>query len=111
MVEVEAQLIRSDVGALLAGAFADDVFQGAMQQMRRGMVPRDGFAALRERLAALGERMPGKLVLVHGDTHVYHDDEPIAGVHRLEVWGSPIVSWMRGQFQGTELGFSAPHYR
>ena len=74
-------------------------------------LPRDGFVALRERLAALGSRMPGKVVLVHGDTHVYHDDEPLAGVHRLEVWGSPIVSWVRGELEGTDVRFSAPHYR
>jgi len=74
-------------------------------------LPRDGFSGLRERLATLGERMPGKVVLVHGDTHVYHDDEPIPGVHRLEVWGSPIVSWVRGQLDAGELRFSAPHYR
>lgn len=74
-------------------------------------VPRDGFVTLRERLAALGSRMPGKVVLVHGDTHVYHDDEPLAGMHRLEVWGSPIVSWIRGELDAGELRFSAPHYR
>ena len=74
-------------------------------------LPRDGFVALRERLAALGERMPGKVVLVHGDTHLYHDDEPLAGVHRLEVWGSPMVSWIRGDLEAGELRFSAPHYR
>ena len=75
-------------------------------------LPRDGFAALRERLAALGERMPGKVVLVHGDTHFYQDDEPLPGVHRLQVWGSPIVSWMRGQLEADgEVRFSAPHYR
>jgi len=74
-------------------------------------LPRDGFVALRERLAALGERMPGKVVLVHGDTHLYHDDEPLAGVHRLEVWGSPFVSWIRGELEAGEVRFSAPHYR
>jgi hypothetical protein len=58
-------------------------------------VPRDGFASLREKLAVLGERQGGKVILIHGDTHVYRDDEPIPGVRRIEVWGSPFVSWLR----------------
>jgi len=61
--------------------------------------PRDGFAALRARLAELGARMPGRVVLIHGDTHLYRDDEPLPGMRRIEVWGSPVVSWIR-------LGFS-----
>jgi hypothetical protein len=51
------------------------------------------------------------VLLVHGDTHTYHDDEPLAGLRRLEVWGSPIVSWIRGQVDAGELRFSAPRYR
>ena len=74
-------------------------------------VPRDGFVALRERLTALGERMPGKVVLVHGDTHFYQDDEPLPGVHRLQVWGSPIVSWVKAEMNAGELGFGLPHTR
>jgi hypothetical protein len=58
-------------------------------------VPRDGFASLREKLAVLGERQGGKVILIHGDTHVYRDDEPIPGVRRIEVWGSPFVSWLK----------------
>src|SRR5437763_1828286 len=69
------------------------------------------FARLRERLARLGNRMPERVVLVHGDSHFYHDDEPIPGVRRLEVWGSPIVSWVRGGVEAGELAFSAPRYR
>ena len=61
--------------------------------------PRDGFASLRERLEALGRRSPGQVVLIHGDTHLYRDDEPLPGMRRIEVWGSPVVSWIR-------LGFS-----
>jgi hypothetical protein len=58
-------------------------------------VPRDGFAVLRERLRLLGERFPGKVTLIHGDTHVYRDDEPLPGLRRIEVWGSPVVAWTR----------------
>jgi hypothetical protein len=57
--------------------------------------PRDGFAELRERLARLAAASPGKVVLIHGDTHLYRDDEPLPGLRRIEVWGSPIVSWLR----------------
>ena len=39
VVEVEAQLIRADVRALLAGAFAEHVLERAMQQMGRRVVP------------------------------------------------------------------------
>lgn len=60
-------------------------------------VPRLGYASFLERLRQLGARMPGRVVLVHGDTHIYRDDEPLPGLRRVEVWGSPWVSWLRGQ--------------
>lgn len=75
------------------------------------LLPHDGFAELRERLARLGERMPEKVFLVHGDSHIYHDDEPIPGVRRLEVWGSPFVSWIRAQLDAGELRFGFPRFR
>ena len=55
----------------------------------------DGFAALRDRLARLVRAHPGKILLVHGDTHRYRDDEPLAGLRRVEVPGSPFVGWLR----------------
>ena len=57
--------------------------------------PRDGFVSLRQELEQLGRRMPGRVLLIHGDTHLYRDDEPLPGVRRIEVWGSPVVSWLR----------------
>jgi hypothetical protein len=57
--------------------------------------PRDGFEPLRERLRELGARYPRRVVLIHGDTHLYRDDEPLPGVRRIEVWGSPFVDWTR----------------
>ena len=75
------------------------------------VLPRDGYAELRNTLAALGERRPGKVFLVHGDTHTYHDDEPLPDMRRLEVWGSPLVSWVRGEIAAGELRFGAPRYR
>jgi predicted phosphodiesterase len=59
-------------------------------------LPRDGYAPLRERLRVLGARQ--KTILIHGDTHVYRDDEPLPGVRRIEVWGSPFVGWLRLAF-------------
>ena len=55
--------------------------------------PRDGFAPLREKLAELGRRSPGRVILIHGDTHLYRDDQPLPGLRRIEVWGSPFVDW------------------
>lgn len=83
----------------------------AMQGNPFIVLPRDGFLELREHLMALGERMSGRLLLIHGDSHTYHDDEPLPGVRRLEVWGSPVVSWIRGGLDAGELRFSAPRYR
>ena len=73
-------------------------------------LPRDGYEALRERLRRLGETYGGRVMLVHGDTHTYHDDEPMPGLRRLETWGSPIVSWIRGAVDGGELRFGLPRY-
>jgi hypothetical protein len=58
-------------------------------------VPRDGYADLRASLRRLAAQDPGKVVLIHGDTHLYRDDEPLPGLRRIEVWGSPMVSWLR----------------
>ena len=55
--------------------------------------PRDGFASLRKALQDLGSRNPRRIILIHGDTHLYRDDEPLPGVRRIEVWGSPFVDW------------------
>jgi len=57
--------------------------------------PRDGYGALRNRLQDLGARYPRRIVLIHGDTHLHRDDEPLPGVRRIEVWGSPFVDWTR----------------
>ena len=57
--------------------------------------PDDGYARLRAVLASHAEWFEGRLVLVHGDTHVYRDDQPLPGLRRLQMWGSPLVSWLR----------------
>ena len=58
-------------------------------------LPRDGYAELRRSLERIAARNPGKVVLIHGDTHVHRDDEPLPGLRRIEIWGSPMVSWLR----------------
>jgi hypothetical protein len=63
----------------------------------------DGFARLRNVLAEHAKWLKGRLVLVHGDTHVYKDDEPLPGLRRIEVWGSRFVSWLRGSSAAGEL--------
>jgi hypothetical protein len=55
----------------------------------------DAYARLRGVLATHSAWFKERLVLVHGDTHVYRDDEPLADLRRLQVWGSPFVSWLR----------------
>jgi len=55
-----------------------------------------GYETLLERLLRLGAERPGKVILVHGDTHTYRNDEPLPGLRRVEVWGSPFVGWLRG---------------
>lgn len=75
------------------------------------VLPRDGYLELREQLIRIARDMPYQAVLVHGDTHTYHDDEPIPGMRRLEVWGSPIVGWIRAHAEAGELRFTLPRVR
>jgi hypothetical protein len=63
----------------------------------------DGFVRLRQVLATHAAWLGNKLVLVHGDTHLYKDDEPLPGLHRIEVYGSPFVAWLRGSIVSGEL--------
>jgi hypothetical protein len=70
------------------------------EKPRRGA---DGFATLLERVQKLAADNPGALILVNGDSHQYRDDEPLPGVRRIEPWGSPLVSWLRGSVAGGEV--------
>ena len=67
---------------------------------------RTGYEELVAELAALGRRMPGRVIVIHGDTHLYKDDAPLPGLRRVETWGSPFVRWLR-----LALPVSAPAYR
>jgi hypothetical protein len=64
---------------------------------------RDGFERLRAVLAQHAKWLQGKLVLVHGDSHIHRDDRPLEGLRRIEVFGSPFVAWLRGELAGGEL--------
>ncbi len=61
----------------------------------------DGYAMVRSRLQQLGEAMPGKVLLVHGDTHRFRDDEPLPGLRRVEVYGSPHIRWAKARVART----------
>jgi hypothetical protein len=69
--------------------------------------PSDGYARLRTVLATHAEWFAGRLVLVHGDTHIYRDDQPLPGLRRIEVWGSPFVAWLRGSIARGALRIDA----
>ena len=64
----------------------------------------DGYTAVRERLRRLAAEMPGKVLLVHGDTHQFKDDAPLPGLRRTEVFGSPWVRWSRARIERTGAG-------
>jgi hypothetical protein len=59
-------------------------------------VGKNGYDTLLERLRTMGVERSGRVFLVHGDTHTYRNDEPLPGLRRIEVWGSPFVGWLRG---------------
>lgn len=67
---------------------------------------RKGYAGLRQGMERLGPA-----VLVHGDGHLWIEDEPWPGLQRLELWGSPFVSWVRAEAGAGGVRFSAPRYR
>jgi hypothetical protein len=68
---------------------------------------RDAYARLRAVLATHASWFAGRLVLVHGDTHVVRDDSPLPGLRRFEVWGSPIVAWHRVSLAGDRVRIDA----
>ena len=67
-----------------------------------------GFDPLLEWLARAAEALRGKLVLVHGDTHNFRDDEPLPWLRRIEVWGSPHVRWLRTRATPEGLRIDGP---
>jgi hypothetical protein len=63
-----------------------------------------GFRGFLDELRAIAARVAKPIVVVHGDTHVFHFDQPfrdpktgarISNLWRIETWGSPWVGWVR----------------
>lgn len=59
----------------------------------------NGFDGILGKLRELGRAMPGRVLLVNGDTHSYRNDEPLPGLRRVEVYGSPYLRWLRGEMR------------
>jgi len=57
----------------------------------------NGYLGILERLERLGRAMPGKVLLVNGDTHTFTDDEPLPGLRRVEVFGWPQIRWVKAR--------------
>lgn len=64
---------------------------------------RNGYESILAKLQALGIAHPRRVSLVNGDTHRFRDDYPLPGLHRVEVPGSPFVSWLRSSVVNGEL--------
>ncbi len=59
---------------------------------------RSAYAEILAALSAHAQRFDGEMLVVHGDTHWFRFDQPLAArnvpnVRRLEVFGSPFVAW------------------
>jgi hypothetical protein len=59
---------------------------------------RHGYAGIVSALSAHARRFDGEILVIHGDTHYFRFDRPVAprnihNVRRLEVFGSPFASW------------------
>jgi hypothetical protein len=57
----------------------------------------NGYDGILQRLRRLGREMPGRVLLVHGDTHYFRDDRPLPGLRRVEVFGWPQIRWVRAR--------------
>lgn len=95
----EAEALLRDKGARRDGLV---VLMHANPFVKRP-IGADGYAAVRERLRRLGQAMPGKVLLVHGDTHRFRDDEPLPGLRRVEVFGWPDIRWLRAKITHTDF--------
>jgi hypothetical protein len=100
-----------------ARAWIRDAFRLARRQKSAGIVimmqanpwaaagaRRRGFAPLVETLLAETREFAGEVALIHGDTHRFRVDQPLAdpatqqrvpNFTRIEVFGSPTVNWVR----------------
>ncbi|MDA8109790.1 MAG: hypothetical protein M0015_14340 [Betaproteobacteria bacterium] len=63
----------------------------------------DGYATLREALTTHAREFPGRVLLVHGDSHAYRDDTLAPNLRRIEVFGAPAVRWLRASVLNGEI--------
>ncbi|MGB8315926.1 MAG: hypothetical protein WCE69_15730 [Aestuariivirga sp.] len=63
---------------------------------------KDGYAAFLDKLAEETKAFAGQVVVVHGDTHFFKVDKPLANattlmgnLTRVQTFGSPNVHWIR----------------
>ncbi len=63
----------------------------------------NGFDGILAKLRELGRAMPGRVLLVNGDTHEYRNDEPLPGLRRVEVYGWPHLRWLHATLQDKAL--------
>ena len=89
-----------DLAGMLIFAQANPDFEGRMRRKES-----DGFAAFREALRDLALEFRRPVLFVHGDTHLYKLDKPLADPRtgrplenftRAIVFGSPQTRWVRG---------------
>jgi hypothetical protein len=68
------------------------------------LVGSSGFTDFLEVLRALARESPKPIVVIHGDTHIFHYDQPfrdpasgarIANLWRIETWGDPWTGWVK----------------
>jgi len=82
-----------------------------MMQANPFLAPRSGgesgYEGVRARLRRLGGTMPGRVLLVNGDTHTYKNDEPMPGLRRIEVFGWPQIRWVRARVGDSAQPFHA----
>ncbi len=63
---------------------------------------RNGYAAFLDNIISETKNFPGQVVIVHGDTHYFKVDKPLAtatamigNLTRIETFGSPNVHWIK----------------
>jgi hypothetical protein len=111
----DSAVVRRTDAAL---AWLDATFAVARRDSLRGVViaihtnPRFGqrlsggnpFRGFLDRLARHTSTFPGQVVVIHGDTHEFQVDQPLAhpetgqsltNFTRLETYGSPDIGWVR----------------
>jgi hypothetical protein len=83
----------AQAAALVFAIHADPRFEAAP-----GSLERQGFEDFLRALEQAAKRFARPVLLIHGDSHVFRVDRPLAGAAnlvRLETYGAPKVGWVR----------------